>query len=116
MALLIIGAMGSRILFAGGVAMLATIGVAGAMERWLPAAVAVAWCAGFVIPGIVLALKKMDELLLSRIRLAVIGQLVNASWVSFSELQQVVEATNGNLGSHIAKLVEAGYVKGREAL
>jgi DNA-binding MarR family transcriptional regulator len=53
----------------------------------------------------------MDELLLSRIRLTVIGELVNASWVSFSELQQAVEATNGNLGSHIAKLVEAGYVK-----
>jgi DNA-binding transcriptional ArsR family regulator len=53
----------------------------------------------------------MDELLLSRIRLSVIGQLVNASWVTFSELQQAIDATNGNLGSHIAKLVEAGYVK-----
>ena len=49
--------------------------------------------------------------MLSRIRLAVIGQLINANWASFSELQQVVEATNGNLGSHLAKLVEAGYVK-----
>ena len=53
----------------------------------------------------------MDELLLSKIRLAVIGQLVNAQWVTFSELQQSIEATNGNLGAHIAKLVEAGYVK-----
>lgn len=53
----------------------------------------------------------MDELLLSKIRLAVIGQLVNASWVTFSELQQSIDATNGNLGAHIAKLVEAGYVK-----
>lgn len=53
----------------------------------------------------------MDELLLSKIRLAVIGQLVNASWITFSELQQSIGATNGNLGAHLAKLVEAGYVK-----
>jgi DNA-binding transcriptional ArsR family regulator len=53
----------------------------------------------------------MDELLLSKVRLAIIGQLVNAQWVTFSELQQSIEATNGNLGSHIVKLVEAGYIK-----
>jgi DNA-binding transcriptional ArsR family regulator len=53
----------------------------------------------------------MDELLLSKIRLAIIGQLVNAEWVTFGELQREIEATNGNLGSHIAKLVEAGYLK-----
>jgi DNA-binding MarR family transcriptional regulator len=53
----------------------------------------------------------VDELLLSKIRLAVIGQLVNAQWVTFSELQQSIEATNGNLGAHIGKLVEAGYLK-----
>jgi DNA-binding MarR family transcriptional regulator len=53
----------------------------------------------------------MDELLLSKIRLAIIGQLVNATWVTFAELQQAIEATNGNLGSHIAKLVDAGYLK-----
>jgi DNA-binding MarR family transcriptional regulator len=53
----------------------------------------------------------MDELLLSKIRLAVIGQLVNAQWVTFSDLQRSIDATNGNLGAHIAKLVEAGYIK-----
>lgn len=53
----------------------------------------------------------MDEVLLSKIRLAVIGQLVNARWVTFSELAQQIDATNGNLGAHIAKLVDAGYVK-----
>ncbi len=53
----------------------------------------------------------MDELLLSKIRLAIIGQLVNAQWVTFSDLQQSIEATNGNLGAHLAKLVEAGYLK-----
>jgi DNA-binding MarR family transcriptional regulator len=53
----------------------------------------------------------MDEVLLSRIRLEVIGQLVNARWVTFSELAQHIEATNGNLGAHIARLVDTGYVK-----
>jgi DNA-binding MarR family transcriptional regulator len=53
----------------------------------------------------------MDDLLLSKIRLAVIGHLVNAQWVTFSHLQQSLSVTNGNLGSHIARLVEAGYVK-----
>ena len=53
----------------------------------------------------------MDELLLSKVRLAIIGQLVNAEWVSFSELKQSIEVTNGNLGSHVARLVDAGYIK-----
>ena len=53
----------------------------------------------------------MDELLLSKIRLAIVGQLVNAEWVTFSELRQSIDVTNGNLGSHVAKLVDAGYIK-----
>ena len=53
----------------------------------------------------------MDELLLSKIRLAVIAQLVSAQWVTFTELQTSIEATNGNLGAHLGKLVAAGYVK-----
>ena len=42
------------------------------------------------------------------LRLTVIGQLVNAEWVTFAERQQGTAATNGNLGGHIAKLVVAG--------
>ena len=53
----------------------------------------------------------MDELLLSRVRLAVIAQLVTAEWVTFAELQKSIDVTNGNLGAHLGKLVEAGYVK-----
>ena len=53
----------------------------------------------------------MDELLLSRVRLAVIAQLVAAEWVTFTELQQAIEVTNGNLGAHLGKLVDGGYVK-----
>jgi len=53
----------------------------------------------------------MDELLLSKVRLAIVAQLVPVEWVTFTELQKSIAATNGNLGAHLAKLVEAGYVK-----
>jgi hypothetical protein len=56
MALLIIGAMGNRVLLAGGVAMLAAVGAAGLVPGWLPGMLAIAWLAGFALPGIVLAL------------------------------------------------------------
>ena len=52
----------------------------------------------------------MDDLLLSKIRLGVIAELLTAKWVAFSELQRATQTTNGNLGAHVAKLVEAGYV------
>ncbi|MBC5808448.1 MAG: winged helix-turn-helix domain-containing protein [Candidatus Eremiobacter antarcticus] len=52
----------------------------------------------------------MDEMLLSKIRLSVIAELLNAEWVAFSELQRATEASNGNLGAHLGKLLEAGYV------
>jgi DNA-binding MarR family transcriptional regulator len=52
----------------------------------------------------------MDELLLSKIRLGAIAELLNADWVSFGALQKTIGTTNGNLGAHLAKLVEAGYV------
>lgn len=52
----------------------------------------------------------MDDLLLSKIRLGVIAELLTAEWVAFSELQHATQTTNGNLGAHLGKLVEAGYV------
>ena len=53
----------------------------------------------------------IDELFLSRVRLAVVAELVNADWITFSALQSSIEATNGNLGTHLVKLVEAGYIR-----
>jgi DNA-binding MarR family transcriptional regulator len=52
----------------------------------------------------------VDELLLSKIRLGVIAELLTAEWVAFSELQRATQTTNGNLGAHLGKLLEAGYV------
>ena len=53
----------------------------------------------------------MDDLLLSKIRLGVIAELLTAKWVAFSELQRATQTTHGNLGAHLARLVEAGYVE-----
>ena len=53
----------------------------------------------------------MDELLLSKVRLGIVAQLLPAEWVTFSGLQHAIETTNGNLGAHLGKLVEGGYVK-----
>lgn len=52
----------------------------------------------------------MDELLLSKVRLGVVAELLNFEWVPFSELARSLDASNGNLGAHLAKLIEAGYV------
>lgn len=56
----------------------------------------------------------MDDLLLSKIRLSIVTELLTADWVSFTELSQAVEATAGNLATHVAKLVDAGYVDERK--
>ena len=52
----------------------------------------------------------MDELLLSKIRLSIIAELLTKEWVTFSALQRALATTNGNLGAHLGKLVNAGYV------
>ena len=53
----------------------------------------------------------MDELLLSKVRLSVVAALLAAEWVPFSDLCAAVETSSGNLGSHLGKLLEAGYVE-----
>ncbi len=53
----------------------------------------------------------MDELFLSKVRLAIVAQLLAAEWATFTELQKLIDVTNGNLGAHLGKLIEAGYVK-----
>ncbi len=53
----------------------------------------------------------MDDLLLSKIRVGVIAELLASEWVAFSALLRSLQTTNGNLGAHLGKLVEAGYVE-----
>lgn len=52
----------------------------------------------------------MNDTLLSKYRLAIVTELMAAEWVSFSELQRLLEISNGNLATHLAKLVSENYV------
>jgi len=53
----------------------------------------------------------MDELLLSKVRLGVVAELLDFDWVAFSELARSLNVSNGNLGAHMSKLLDAGYVE-----
>jgi len=53
----------------------------------------------------------VDELLLSKIRLGIVAELLTSEWIAFPALLKALQTTNGNLGSHLAKLVDAGYVQ-----
>jgi DNA-binding MarR family transcriptional regulator len=53
---------------------------------------------------------RIDDLIHSRIRLAVIAVLASVETAEFTFLRDKVNATDGNLGSHLRKLEEAGYV------
>lgn len=53
----------------------------------------------------------VDELLLSKVRLGIVSALLASEWLSFSALAEAAQTTGGNLGAHLAKLVDAGYVE-----
>ena len=47
----------------------------------------------------------------SRIRLGIMSALMVNESVHFNELKELIEATDGNLASHLKTLEESGYVK-----
>ena len=54
--------------------------------------------------------QSLDELLHSRIRLAIVSMLVAAQEVDFTTLRDQVGATDGNMNAHLKKLETAGYI------
>lgn len=58
--------------------------------------------------------RRLDELIHSRIRLAVIAILAAADDAEFTYLRDEVNTTDGNLSTHLRKLEEAGYVEVRK--
>ena len=52
----------------------------------------------------------IGETIHGRIRLGIMAYLGSVSPAGFTELANVLEATNGNLSVHLRKLEEAGYV------
>jgi len=53
---------------------------------------------------------QLDEIIHSRIRLAVMAVLVTVDEAEFTFLREKVNATDGNLSTHLKKLEESGYV------
>ena len=47
----------------------------------------------------------------SRIRLGVMSSLIVNEEVSFNDLKQLLDVTDGNLASHLTHLEENGYIK-----
>ena len=54
--------------------------------------------------------KKLDPLLHSELRLAVMSVLVNLEEADFVYLREVTKATAGNLSVQLDKLSDAGYI------
>lgn len=53
----------------------------------------------------------LDDVIHGRLRLGVMAYLASVTAASFADLKAKVNATDGNLSSHLAKLEEAGYVR-----
>jgi DNA-binding MarR family transcriptional regulator len=52
----------------------------------------------------------LDEIIHSRIRLAIMAVLITVDEAEFIFLRDKVNATDGNLSTHLKKLEEAGYI------
>ena len=54
--------------------------------------------------------QQLDDIIHSRIRLAVMSVLVSVEEADFTFLRDKVNATDGNISVHLRKLEEAGYI------
>lgn len=54
---------------------------------------------------------QLDDVIHGRLRLGVMAYLSTVSPAPFVELKTRVNATDGNLSTHLSKLEDAGYVK-----
>ena len=54
--------------------------------------------------------RQIDDLIHSRIRLAVMTILAQQEMAAFGYLKKQIGTTDGNLSSHLSKLQDAGYI------
>jgi DNA-binding transcriptional ArsR family regulator len=52
----------------------------------------------------------IDEVLQSRVRIAIVAFLASAGEVDFSDIRDAIRTTDGNASVHLRKLEDAGYV------
>lgn len=53
---------------------------------------------------------ELDRVIHERVRLAIVSALAGARSLSFNELKELLEITDGNLSVHARRLEEAGFV------
>ena len=53
----------------------------------------------------------LNKIFESRIRLGVMSTLMVNEGISFNDLKQILEVTDGNLATHLVNLEENGYLK-----
>jgi DNA-binding MarR family transcriptional regulator len=53
---------------------------------------------------------EIDNVIHGRLRLGIMAYLADAEAADFTELKQVLDATQGNLGANLITLEEAGYI------
>ena len=56
-------------------------------------------------------IQNLNKVFDSRIRLGVMSSLMVNEEVSFNDLKQTLDVTDGNLASHLTNLEENGYIK-----
>ncbi len=54
--------------------------------------------------------QQLDDVIHSRIRLAVMSLLITVEEAEFNFLKEKVNATDGNMSVHLKKLEDAGYI------
>lgn len=57
---------------------------------------------------------KLDRLIHGRLRLGIMSALAVNDTLTFADLKEILQATDGNLSVHARKLEEAGYVDCRK--
>ena len=53
---------------------------------------------------------QLDDVIHGRLRLGIMAYLSDAEAADFTELKDLLQATQGNLSVHLRKLEEAGYI------
>jgi DNA-binding MarR family transcriptional regulator len=53
----------------------------------------------------------LDRTIHERLRLGIVSALAVNDWLTFNELKQLLETTDGNLSVHARRLEEAGYIR-----
>ena len=63
------------------------------------------------VAGLALDTEALDRLIHERMRLGIVSALAVNEHLGFTELKELLGASDGNLSVHARKLEEAGYVK-----